>query len=108
VNRTTHDSAGVDETNDPSAGPENGAELEALIAAIPEGWSRVRIGEHTWGVTRRTRAGGKVISFDAERLGSAEALGANVWITSRGAELRPCEVPAETVWRFLRDSHRCD
>lgn len=104
MNRTSHDPAEAVETDNPSASQTNGVELQALIAAIPEGWSRTRIGEHSWGVTRKTRAGGKVISLDAERLGSVEALGANVWITSHGAELRPCEIPAETVWRFLRDA----
>ena len=77
-------------------------ELDALIGAIPEGWSRAQIAGQMWGVTRTTRAGGKVISVDAERLGDTEQLGANVWITSEGAVLRPCEVPEEKVMRFLR------
>ncbi|MGM7423104.1 hypothetical protein [Cellulosimicrobium sp. CpK407] len=81
----------------------DGVELKALVAAIPEGWSRARIGEHSWGVTRTTHADGRAISVDAERLGGTEALGANVWITSHGALMRPCEIPAETVWQFLRD-----
>jgi peptide-methionine (S)-S-oxide reductase len=77
-------------------------ELDALIGAIPEGWSRAQIAGQSWGVTRITRAGGKVISVDAERLGDTEQLGANVWITSEGAVLRPCEVPEEKVMQFLR------
>ncbi len=76
--------------------------LQELINAMPEGWSRAQVDGHSWGVTRTTRADGKVITFNAERLGGTEALGANVWITSNGAVLRPCEIPAETVWRFLR------
>lgn len=75
--------------------------LEALIAAIPEGWSRAHIGDQTWAITRVTRAGGRVVSLDAERLGAHEQLGANVWLTSDGALLRPCEVPEEKVMRFL-------
>ncbi len=77
-------------------------ELDALIERIPEGWSRAQIAGRSWGVTRTTRAGGKVISVDAERLGDTEQLGANVWITSEGAILRPCEVPEEKVMQFLR------
>lgn len=77
-------------------------ELDALIERIPEGWSRARIAGRSWGVTRTTRAGGKVISVDAERLGDTEQLGANVWITSEGAVLRPCEVPEEKLMQFLR------
>lgn len=57
--------------------------LQELINAMPEGWSRAQVDGHSWGVTRTTRADGKVITFN-------------------GAVLRPCEIPAETVWRFLR------
>lgn len=77
-------------------------ELDSLIRTIPEGWSRIQIDGHSWAVTRTTRAEGKVISVDAEQLGTAEQFGANVWVTSDGAILRPCEVPEEKVMRFLR------
>lgn len=73
-----------------------------MLRAIPEGWTRAEVDGHAWGVTRVTRAGGKVISINAERFGDTEQLGANVWITSEGPILRPCEVPAETVLQFLR------
>ena len=79
-------------------------ELDMRIRAIPEGWTRVQIAGQGWGIRRTTRAGGKTISFDAERLGNKEHLGANVWITSEGSVLRPCEVPGERVMRFLRDA----
>lgn len=90
------------EGHDTVADPGGASDLDELIAAIPEGWSRTRIAGETWAVTRTTRAGGKVVSLDAERLGSAEQLGANIWLTSEGAVLKPCEIPAETVLRFLR------
>jgi hypothetical protein len=77
-------------------------ELDALLRTIPEGWSRAEIAGQAWGVTRTTRAGGKVISVNAERLGDTGQLGANVWVTSEGLVLRPCEVPAEEVMQFLR------
>jgi len=77
-------------------------QLDTLLGAIPEGWTRAEVDGQVWGVTRVTRAGGKVISLDAERLGDTEQLGANVWITSDGPILRPCEVPAEEVLQFLR------
>ncbi|HEU0041638.1 MAG TPA: peptide methionine sulfoxide reductase [Jiangellaceae bacterium] len=77
-------------------------ELDTLLRTIPEGWTRAEVDGEAWGVTRATRAGGKVISINAERLGDTEQLGANVWITSEGPILRPCEVPAEDVLQFLR------
>ncbi|MFL1377749.1 peptide methionine sulfoxide reductase [Nocardiopsis protaetiae] len=77
-------------------------ELDTLIRAIPEGWSRTDIGGRTWAVTRTTRAEGKAISLEAELLGTGERLGANVRLTSGGAVLRPCEVSEEKVMWFLR------
>jgi peptide-methionine (S)-S-oxide reductase len=77
-------------------------ELDTLLRTIPEGWTRAEVDGQAWGVTRVTRAGGKVISVNAERLGDTEQLGANIWITSDGPILRPCEVPAEKVLQFLR------
>lgn len=77
-------------------------ELDTLLTTIPEGWSRTEVAGRAWGVTRTTHAEGKVISLNAERLGDTEQLSANVWITSEGPILRPCEVPAEKVLQFLR------
>jgi len=77
-------------------------ELATLVHSIPEGWTRLHLAGSTWAITRTTRADGKVVSVDAERLGSNEYLGANVWLTSEGAVLKPCEVPAESVMRVLR------
>jgi peptide-methionine (S)-S-oxide reductase len=82
--------------------PSRDEELETLVHAIPEGWTRLHLAGEPWAITRTTRAEGKVITIDAERLGSAEYLGANVWLTSHGALLKPCEVPAESVLRVLR------
>lgn len=76
--------------------------LDTLLRSIPEGWTRAEVGGQAWGVTRVTRARGKVISINAERLGVTEQLGANVWVTSEGPILRPCEVPAERFLQFLR------
>ena len=79
-------------------------ELADLLTTIPEGWSRTEVAGQVWGVTRTTHAGGKVISLTAERLSDTEQLGANVWLTTEGPILRPCEVAAEKVLQFLRDA----
>lgn len=75
--------------------------LDALVEQFPEGWSRVRVSGQAWGVTRTTRANGKVVTISAERLSDAQHLSANVWITTRGAVLKPCEVSADAVVTFL-------
>lgn len=77
-------------------------DLDALVGKIPEGWSRVRVAGQTWGVTRTTRANGMVVSVSAERLSDAQQIGANIWITTDGPVLRPCEVPADAVVGFLQ------
>lgn len=82
-------------------GPED-RDLAALVSLIPEGSSRTHIAGQPWSISRTTRAGGKVVSIDAEHLGGTEQLGANVWLTTEGAVLRPCEVPEEKVMQFLR------
>lgn len=69
-------------------------ELDSLIRGHPGMVAHTQIDGHSWAVTRTTRAC-KVISVDAEQLGTAEQFGANVWFTSDGAILRPCEVPEE-------------
>ncbi|MFI9489836.1 hypothetical protein ACIG47_25830 [Promicromonospora sp. NPDC052451] len=78
--------------------------LDALVDQVPEGWSRVRVSGQAWGVTRTTRANGKVVTISAERLSDAQQLSANVWVTTRGAVLKPCEVPAEAVVEFLQSA----
>jgi peptide-methionine (S)-S-oxide reductase len=77
-------------------------EIGMLMTNIPEGWSRAEIAGHPWAITRVTHAGGKAISLNAEQLDDTGQLGANVWITSKGTILRPCEIPAERVLQFLR------
>ncbi|MBO0811761.1 MAG: hypothetical protein J2P23_06905 [Microlunatus sp.] len=77
-------------------------ELSTLLATVPSGWSRTEVAGRTWAVTRTTHARGKVITVTAERLDDDRQLGANIWITSDGPVLRPCELPAETVLQFLR------
>lgn len=72
-----------------------------LLVNVPEGWTQIDIDGDAWGVTRTSRAGGRTFTFTAERLGARYRLSANIWITSDGATLRPCEVPVEQVLAFV-------
>ena len=80
----------------------DGDEIDWLLRNVPEGWTEVQLDGQRWAVTRTRRAGGRALTFGAEQLGTAEGFGANVWITSDGPVLRPCEVPAEQVLGFVR------
>lgn len=77
------------------------AELDRLLANVPAGWSRHTIGKQSWGVSRVEHADGRSTTLTAEQLGSPVKFSANVWHTSRGLVLRPCEVPADVVINFL-------
>ncbi|WP_134324799.1 peptide methionine sulfoxide reductase [Cumulibacter soli] len=77
-------------------------ELRELVEAIPRGWTSVVIDGRRWAVTRTIQAGGRTTSVKAERLDDSELVSANVWSTSAGYVLKPCEMPAEKVLGFLR------
>lgn len=79
-----------------------GEELDALVARVPLGENRFEIDGRTWSITRVDRAGGRSSTIDGEQLGGRARMSANVWRTSGGTQLKPCEMPAEQVLEVLR------
>jgi hypothetical protein len=77
-------------------------ELHALVDRVPTGWTEVGYAGRTWGLTRADHAGGGTTTLYAEELGGTSAVSANVWHTTGGDVLRPCEMPAQVVLDFLR------
>lgn len=77
-------------------------DLDELLARVPEGWTRFEIDGQPWAVSRVARARGRSVTLEAEQLGTTDRFGANIWLTSSGAVLKPCEVPAEKVLELLR------
>ena len=77
-------------------------ELHALVERVPVGWTEVDYAGRTWGLTRTDHARGGTTTLYAEELGGTTAVSANVWHTSRGDVLRPCEMEEQTVLAFLR------
>jgi hypothetical protein len=77
-------------------------ELVALVARVPDGWTRVTYQGGSWGLSRSDHVGGRSVFVEADELGGPGRLSTNVWFTAGGALLRPCEVPAEQVLAFLR------
>ena len=76
--------------------------LAALVDGVPEGWSVVEYDGRRYGVTRTTRARGRMSSLFAEELGGTDVVSANVYRTSSGDVLKPCEMPSQKVLAFLR------
>jgi hypothetical protein len=85
--------------SDETVAPE---ELHTLVDRVPVGWTEVGYGGRSWGLTRSDHAGGGTTTLYAEELGGPSAVSANVWHTSGGDVLRPCEMPAQVVLDFLR------
>jgi hypothetical protein len=78
-------------------------ELTELLSRVPEGWVHRVVAGVPWGVSRVEHVGGRTTTLTAERLGGIGFLSANIWHTRAGPILRPCEVPAADVIRFLRE-----
>jgi hypothetical protein len=72
------------------------------VDRVPEGWTVVDHDGRRYGLTRVTRAGGRSTSIFARELGGTDVVSANVYRTSTGDVLRPCEMPADEVLAFLR------
>ena len=81
-------------------------ELRHLVERVPQGWTSAAYDGRRWGLSRRDRAGGQVVAVVAEELGGRGVVSANVYRTSRGELLKPCEMPAATVLAFLRGWRR--
>ncbi|HEY0240547.1 MAG TPA: peptide methionine sulfoxide reductase [Friedmanniella sp.] len=77
-------------------------DVRALVDRVPAGWNEVDYDGRPWGLTRTDRAGGGTTTLYAEQLGGTDFVSANVWRTSTGDVLRPCEMPREVVLAFLR------
>lgn len=54
-------------------------------------------------MSRTSRASGHSIAVYAEELRGTGVVSTNVYRTDGGDQLRPCEMPAETVLDFLRE-----
>jgi hypothetical protein len=87
---------------DPLGSTEPEADLAALVDRVPEGWTRVEFAGHRYGLVRTTHGDGRSLSIFAEQQGGTDVVSANVYRTSAGDVLRPCEMPAETVLAFLQ------
>lgn len=81
-------------------------ELTELLAGIRPGWTRVEVDGRAYGLTRTDRVDGRTVTIFAEELGGPDVVSANIWRTTDGDVLRPCEMAAEKVLGFLRSADR--
>lgn len=81
-----------------------GAAAADLMDALPTGWSTVMVDGRRWGVTITTHGDGASRSLQARELAGSAVVGANLYTTSSGPVLRPCDVSSDTVVAFLRSA----
>jgi len=74
-----------------------------IIETIPEGYSTVLFENKKYGLTKTTFANGKSYKIYAEELQGTDFISLNYYLTSTSELLKPCEMPAEKVTRFLRE-----
>ena len=67
---------------------------------MPEGWTPVNYRGRPYGLRRTSRAEGRSVAVYAEELGGADVVSTNVYRTSTGDVLRPCEMPPPWCWPF--------
>ncbi len=77
-------------------------ELADLLRRVPQGWSKQTVAGIAWGLSRVEHVGGRTTTLSAHELAGSGFLSANVWHTTSGDLLRPCEVPAADVMALLR------
>lgn len=75
--------------------------LAELVDRVPEGWTEVSYEDRGYGLSRTTRANGKVVSVLARELGGSDLVSANIYTTSKGHQLHACEMPDRKVLDFL-------
>jgi hypothetical protein len=75
-------------------------DVVALFERVPVGWTEVAFKGRRYGLTRTLAADGRAQAVYAEELGGRDVISANLYLTGQ-PQLRPCEMPAEKVLRFL-------
>ena len=77
------------------------AQTAERILALPEGYVRGAYGERSYGIITETFAAGRSRKVLARELGGPDLISCNLYLTSRGPLLKPCEMPIEKVQDFL-------
>lgn len=75
--------------------------LKLIIDRLPAGYSVVSYRNKKYGLTKAVFNRGRSVKIYAEELGGPDFISLNFYLTGRGEQLRPCEMPAEKVVAFL-------
>lgn len=78
--------------------------LRQKLEGMPEGYSERTLRGTRYGVTKKTHNNGRSLKLYAEQLGGSNVVSCNLYITSRGEFLKPCEMPLKKVFDFVLES----
>ena len=73
------------------------------IKVLPIGYSEVSYRGKRYGVTRTDFNHGKSVKLYAKELGGKDVISLNYYVTDKGENLRPCEMPEQKVIDFLNN-----
>lgn len=76
------------------------------IQQIPLGYSEVVYQNKKYSLTRRNFNDGKSIKVFAQELGGKDFISFNWYLTEKGEQLKPCEMPTQKVLDFLKNYQR--
>ncbi len=71
------------------------------ISKIPLGVSEIWLNDKKYLVTRKDFNKGKSTKVFAQELGGKDFVSFNFYLTSQGAQLKPCEMPEQKVLDFI-------
>ena len=77
--------------------------LLEFINKINEGYSTGTYEGKRYGITKTTFNNGSSVKVYAEELGGNDFISFNYYLTKGEAQLKPCEMPAQKVIRFLEN-----
>ena len=75
--------------------------LKDTIQKIPLGATEMHINGKKYLVSRKDFNQGKSTKVYAEELGGKDFISFNFYLTSKGEQLKPCEMPTQKVLDFL-------
>ncbi len=77
--------------------------LKDTIQKIPLGASEMHLNGKKYLVTRKDFNQGKSTKVYAEALGGNDFISFNFYLTAKGEQLKPCEMPRQKVLDFLKN-----
>ncbi|MEM9526464.1 MAG: peptide methionine sulfoxide reductase [Bacteroidota bacterium] len=77
------------------------ANWQQVLHSLPTGYTEGTYERRRYGISLTLFNEGRSLKLFAEELGGNDFISLNYYQTSKGEQLKPCELPVEKVMRFL-------